>query len=62
MSFNRQLEDEPKKPDEEEMTEDLDLEKEDLKAMFVAALITFLPVVILFVGALYLIIYLLFLR
>ena len=62
MSFNRQFEEDPKDPTQEEDVEPIELEKEDIRAMILAGLLTFVPVLILFMGALYLIIYLLFLR
>lgn len=62
MSFNRQLEEDPKDPTQEEDVEPIELEKEDIRAMILAGLLTFVPVLILFMGVLYLIIYLIFLR
>lgn len=47
---------------EEDRPERLELEEGDGKAILIAALITFVPVVLLFLGALYFIIWLIFLR
>lgn len=64
MSFRPRhpLDHEPRKNVDEEVEENLDLEKDDMKAIFLAAVITFVPPLLLFLGALYLIIYLIFLR
>lgn len=51
-----------KHPDNHEEIEKLPLEKADIHAMSIAAIITFLPVLLLFLGLLYLVIYLIFLR